>query len=59
MSSWYERSEKTESAPDPRLFYGAIFNAYRPDAKGSALVPVLASLAGYALGSHLAKAKGQ
>jgi hypothetical protein len=58
MSSWNERNEKTESTPDSRLFYGEIFNSYRPDTKGSVLIPILASVAGYALGSFQAKAKG-
>jgi hypothetical protein len=57
-SSWYERNEKTESTPDSRLFYGAIFDSYRPETKGSVLIPILAGMAGYALGSLQAKAKG-
>jgi hypothetical protein len=58
-SSWYERNEKTESSADSRLFYGEIFNSYRPDNKGNVLVPIIASMAGYALGSLVSKAKGK
>jgi hypothetical protein len=59
MSSWYERNEKTESGADPRLFYGAIFDAYRPQPQpGNVILPILAGAAGYALGSLLSKAKG-
>ena len=55
--NWYERNEKTESSADRREFVGAIFNAYRPQSSGNALVPVLAYGIGYAIGSALAKAK--
>lgn len=60
MSSWYERNKTTESDADPGMFYGAIFNAYRPEPKTGALVlSFLASQAGSALGNYLGKAKGK